>query len=177
MRRASKKPANARVNPDPPPLLFVTSVSSPPSRRIDQGRRGLQTPIAVPKKGDLGGAWNAKVKRMAYRAVNAPTSTHFTCFLNNYECFSAGGCGQPSESAGVSRRMFISIFGSENKTRATSPRPRIRRSETESVFNRSARNISTRREIGAVRTVDSSRLTRRSEVLSLLSPVAYISFH
>ena len=47
---------------------------------------------------------------MAYRAVNAPTSTHFTCFLNNYECFSAGGCGQPSESAGVSQRVLMFHF-------------------------------------------------------------------
>src|SRR5713226_6742416 len=78
----------------------------------------LRTGIAVPKRTELGGALNGKVKRTAYHAVNARTSTHFHVFRNKYRWFRTRWCGVSSEVAGESLR-----------SKKVSIKPRMRKPE------------------------------------------------
>src|SRR5262249_48632398 len=75
------------------------------TRRSAPTRRRAKIPVAALKNREVGEPWDTRVKRIAYHAVNAPTSTHLTHFLNNYEGFSAGGCGVSTKSAGRSLRQ------------------------------------------------------------------------
>jgi hypothetical protein len=82
----------------------AASVWSRRRRFPTQTPAGPQTPIAVPKKRELSGACTAKVKRMAYHAVNARTSTHLEHFANKSACFSSGRCGDSPAAEGSSPR-------------------------------------------------------------------------
>src|SRR5262245_44766499 len=71
----------------------VAAWLKPPSRTPDRRLQEDRRRAAVPKKREECGAWKAKVKRTAYRAVNVPTSTHLRGFSNNSRGFSVKHVG------------------------------------------------------------------------------------